>query len=85
MPKDVEPFQPVSGSPPCRAALGCKVKALGKKPRAFHSGEKPHWITLRDHSPVSFFDRKAGLAHGKALPRKRTPVRRLSFSESDAA
>jgi hypothetical protein len=54
MPKDVEPFQPVVGSPPCRAALGCKVKA--QESRAFNSGEKPPLVTLRDHSPVKFFD-----------------------------
>ena len=84
MPKDVEPFQPAQGSPPLPVALGCKGKAHGAKPYAFNSGEKPCLVTLRDHSPVSFFGRKAGLAHGKALLRN-TPVRRLPSSESDAA
>jgi hypothetical protein len=52
-----------------RAALGCKVKAQSASRALSIRAKSP--LTLRDHSPVSFLDRKAGLAHGKALLRKR--------------
>jgi len=72
--------------PRLSAALGCKVKAQGKRPHAFDSGEKPHLVTLRNHFPVKFHDREAGLAHGKALLRKRhlCPAS-VSFRKSNAA
>jgi len=85
MPEDVEPLQPVEGPPPYEAALGCKVKAQGNKPRAFHSGAKPHLATLRNHSPVESLDRKAGRRTGKHCCGSATLVRRLLLSESDAA
>jgi len=85
MPKDVEPFQPASGSPPYRAAGGCKVKAQAAKPHAFNSGEKPCLVTLRDHSSARFLGRIAGLAHGKSIVAEASPVRRPLSSESNAA
>jgi hypothetical protein len=71
--------------PRLAAALGCKVKAQSGRPHAFNSGEKPHLVTLRNHSSVKFLDRKAGLAHGEALLRKRCVCPASVFSENDAA